>query len=146
MSDEPAQPPARRADDKHPPTNGYPPTEIMQRMLDLQEKRMELDNRQMDINEAEMDQNKELALQSMKYNSVANSERHTAMQRIMLWRYKFWACISAFTLVVVLVALFLGKEAFILEAFKYLVGFLSGYGVKAVVQNKKKKDAADDEE
>lgn len=118
---------------------------IMQRMMDIQEKRLALDSRQLDINEADMDRNKELALRSMEYNAAANTQHHTAMQRIMGWRYIFWAVIGFFSTIGVITALILGKEAFVVEIVKYLAFFLGGYGAKAVVQSRQKSSQTEEE-
>lgn len=126
--------------------NGLPPVAIMQRMLDIQEKRLELDSRQIDINERELENNKTLGLRSMELNAAANSERTSAMIHVMKWRYGFWAGIGSLSAIAVVTALMLGKEAFVLEALKYLAVFIGGYGTKAAVNSRKKNSPSEESE
>lgn len=115
-------------------------------MLDLQERKLDIETRQLAINEKDMDNNKELALRSMEYNAAANTQNHSAMQRIMGWRYIFWGVVIFLACVAIVTALVLGKEAFVLEALKYLAVFIGGYGTKAAVNSRKKSQQQEDEE
>jgi len=114
-----------------------PPVAVMQRMLDLQEKRLELDARQIDISEREIDSNRELGLKSMELNAQANTHYDDTMQRIMGWRYIFWAIVGTLATAAVVTALLLDKEAVVVEVVKYAAIFIGGYGTKSAVASRK---------
>lgn len=126
--------------------SGLPPLEIMNRMMDLQERRLELDGRQIALNEREIDNNRELASKSMDYSREAEAERKKMVLKVTGWRYLFWGLIILIVGVAVSVALFMGKEDFVIEVLKYLGGFLTGYGVKAASAAKKKSSPPPDDE
>jgi len=110
----------------------------MERMLDIQEKRLELDAKQMDISERELDGNHTLALRSLELNAKANTEHNQTMTRIFQWRYIFWTMVGILATVAIITALFLDKEAFVVDAIKYVAIFVGGYGTKSAVELRRK--------
>jgi len=96
--------------------------------------------RQLDVNERELDSNREIGLKSLELNAQANTKHNQAMTHAIKWRYIFWTIASVLATAATITALYLDKEAFVVEAIKYAALFAGGYGTKSAMESARKKN------
>ena len=120
------------------PSNTEISEATIQRMLSLQESRVALELKQADIQIKELDHNQKLADKSIDAQSSDRKDERAVNKTIRLHQLLFAAFIVAVIVAVTVFALYLGKEAMVLDIVKVLCGFAGGFGVSSYFRSRSK--------
>ena len=112
----------------------------IQRMLSLQESRITLELKQADIQLKELDHNQKIADKSIDAQASDRRDERAVNKTVQMHRLVFAAFIVMVTVVLIVFALFIGKEAIVLDIVKVLCGFAGGYGVSSYISAKHKSE------
>ena len=110
----------------------------IQRMLSLQESRITLELKQADIQLKELDHNQKIADKSIDAQASDRRDERAVNKTVQLHRLVFAAFIVMVTVALIVFALYIGKEAIVLDIVKVLCGFAGGYGVSSYISAKHK--------
>lgn len=100
----------------------------IQRMLALQESKLSLEVKQAEVALREVDHNQKLADKSIEAQVADRKDERLAHKQIHLHRLIFAAGIVAMLLAFVGIALYMNKDAMVLDIIKVVVGFVGGWG------------------
>jgi Flp pilus assembly protein TadB len=112
----------------------------IQRMLSLQESRITLELKQADIQLKELDHNQKIADKSIDAQASDRKDERAVNKTVQMHRLIFAAFIVLVIVCLIVIALYLGKEAIVLDIVKVLCGFAGGYGVSSYISAKRKED------
>jgi len=112
----------------------------IQRMLSLQESRITLELKQADIQLKELDHNQKIADKSIDAQASDRKDERAVNKTVQMHRLIFAAFIVLVIVCLIVIALYLGKEAIVLDIVKVLCGFAGGYGVSSYISAKSKDD------
>ena len=110
----------------------------IQRMLSLQESRITLELKQADIQLKELDHNQKIADKSIDAQASDRRDERAVNKTVQMHRLVFAAFIVMVTFALIVFALYIGKEAIVLDIVKVLCGFAGGYGVSSYISAKHK--------
>lgn len=110
----------------------------IQRMLSLQESRITLELKQADIQLKELDHNQKIADKSIDAQASDRRDERAVNKTVQMHRLVFAAFIVMVTVALIVFALYIGKEAIVLDIVKVLCGFAGGYGVSSYISAKHK--------
>ena len=110
----------------------------IQRMLSLQESRITLELKQADIQLKELDHNQKIADKSIDAQASDRRDERAVNKTGQMHRLVFAAFIVMVTVALIVFALYIGKEAIVLDIVKVLCGFAGGYGVSSYISAKHK--------
>lgn len=109
-------------------------------MLAVQEQKLALDLKQADISLRELDHNQKLADKSIEAQAEDRKDERMVNKTMHLHTLFFAAFVSALAIAFILAALYMGKDALVLDLVKVIFGFAGGWGVSTAMQNRKKPD------
>ena len=112
----------------------------IQRMLSLQESRITLELKQADIQLKELDHNQKIADKSIDAQASDRKDERAVNKTVQMHWLIFAAFIVLVIVCLIVIALYLGKEAIVLDIVKVLCGFAGGYGVSSYISAKSKDD------
>jgi Flp pilus assembly protein TadB len=112
----------------------------IQRMLSLQESRITLELKQADIQLKELDHNQKIADKSIDAQASDRKDERAVNKTVQMHRLIFAAFIVLIIVCLIVFALYLGKEAIVLDIVKVLCGFAGGYGISSYISAKSKDD------
>lgn len=117
--------------------SGLPISEAtLQRMLALQEQRLALEVKQADIALRELDHNQKIADKSIDTQAEDRKDERRMRGRMHTQTLFFAGVVTALALAFVLVALWMGKEAIVLDVLKVVMGFVGGWGASNIWQRR----------
>lgn len=126
------KPPARGVNTLPAPTE-----ETLQRFLTIQEQRLVLEVKQADIALRELDHNQKIADKSIEAQAKDRQDERLVQKSMQMHRLVFASIITVLVLAFVLVALWMDKEAIIMDVLKVATGFVGGIGAAALWHNKR---------
>lgn len=112
----------------------------IQRMLSLQESRITLELKQADIQLKELDHNQKIADKSIDAQAADRKNEREVNREVQMHRLIFAAFVVVVIVAMIVFALYMGKEAIVLDIVKVLCGFAGGYGVSAYMNAKGKEE------
>jgi hypothetical protein len=110
----------------------------IQRMLSLQESRVTLELKQADIQLKELDHNQKIADKSIDAQAADRKDERAVLKTVQAHRLVFAAFVILVIVVLIVFALYINKEAIVLDIVKVLCGFAGGYGVSSYISAKRK--------
>jgi uncharacterized ion transporter superfamily protein YfcC len=102
--------------------------ETVQRMLALQEAKIGLEVKQAEISLREIEHNQKIADKSIQAQAEDRKDERSVQKTMDLHRLVFAAVVVAMLLSFVVVALWMNKDALVLDVIKVLIGFVGGWG------------------
>jgi hypothetical protein len=110
----------------------------IQRMLSLQESRVTLELKQADIQLKELDHNQKIADKSIDAQAADRKDERAVLKTVQAHRLIFAAFVILVIVGLIVYALYINKEAIVLDIVKVLCGFAGGYGVSSYISAKSK--------
>ena len=110
----------------------------IQRMLSLQESRIALELKQADIQLKELDHNQKIADKSIDAQAADRKDERAVLKTVQAHRLLFAAFVILVIVALIIYALYINKEAIVLDIVKVLCGFAGGYGVSSYISAKNK--------
>lgn len=102
--------------------------DTIRRMLAVQESKISLELKQADIALRELDHNQKLADKSIDAQAEDRKDERLVEKSMQLHRLVFGAAVCAMVIAFVLVALYMNKDALVLDVIKVVLGFVGGWG------------------
>lgn len=102
--------------------------ETVQRMLAVQEQKIQLELKQAEVNLREIDHNQKIADKSIEAQANDRKDERQVAKAMHMHRLIFAGIVTALLIGFVLAALFMDKEAIVLDVLKVVVGFVGGWG------------------
>jgi hypothetical protein len=87
-----------------------------------------------------LDHNQKIADKSIDAQASDRRDERAVNKTVQMHRLVFAAFIVMVTVVLIVFALFIGKEAIVLDIVKVLCGFAGGYGVSSYISAKHKSE------
>ena len=112
-------------------------------MLSLQESKIALEIKQTEITLRELDHNQKLADKSIDAQAEDRKDERLVGQTMHLHRLVFAGLVCAMAIVFVLIALYMNKDALVLDVLKVIFGFVGGWGASVVWRESKGKQGPD---
>lgn len=109
-----------------------PTEETLQRFLTIQEQRLVLEVKQADIALRELDHNQKIADKSIEAQAKDRQDERMVQQAMQMHRLVFAAIVTVLVLAFVLTALWMNKDAIIMDVLKVATGFVGGIGAAAL--------------
>lgn len=109
----------------------------------MQEQRIALELKQTDIALRELDHNQKIADKSIEAQAEDRKDERRMRGRMHTQTLMFAGVVTALALAFVLAALWMGKEAIVLDVLKVVMGFVGGWGASNIWRRGRGK--ADDE-
>ena len=109
-----------------------PTEETLQRFLTIQEQRLVLEVKQADIALRELDHNQKIADKSIEAQAKDRQDERIVQKSMQMHRLAFAAIITVLVLTFVLAALWMNKDAIIMDVLKVATGFVGGIGAAAM--------------
>jgi hypothetical protein len=97
-------------------------------MLAVQEQRISLELKQADITIRELDHNQKIADKTIEAQANDRKDERSHQREVHRDRLVFAGIMGALLVAFVLAALYMNKEALVIDVIKVLVGFLGGWG------------------
>ena len=102
--------------------------ETVQRMLDVQQSKLALEMKQAEIALRELDHNQRIADKSIQAQAEDLRDERDAEKTMHKHRLIFASAMAALLLSFVLAALWMDKDAMVLNVIKVMIGFIGGWG------------------
>lgn len=112
----------------------------IQRMLSLQESRITLELKQADIQLKELDHNQKIADKSIDAQAADRKDERAVHKTVQAHRLIFASFVILIIVALIVYALYIGKEAIVLDIVKVLCGFAGGYGVSSYISARNKEE------
>lgn len=117
--------------------------DTIRRMLSVQEAKIGLEVKQAEISLREIDHNQKIADKSIEAQAEDRKDERRVDRDMHLHRLVFAGAIVVFLIVFVLIALWMGKDALILDVIKVVLGFVGGWGASIAWRSSKRAPPAD---
>lgn len=117
----------------------------IQRMLGVQEAKITLELRQADISLRELDHNQKIADKSIEAQAADRKDERAVEKSMHLHRLIFAGVVVFLLIAFVLAALWMNKDALVLDVIKVVLGFVGGWGA-SIAWRKRRKAMPDDED
>lgn len=114
-----------------------PSDETLQRFLAVQEQRLALEIKQADLAIREIDHNQKIADKSIEAQAEDRKDERRLRKSMQMHRLVFAGIITVIALAFVIAALWMGKDAIILDVLKIIMGFVGGWGASAIWRSQK---------
>lgn len=111
--------------------------ETMQRVLSLQEQRIQLELKQADIALREIDHNQKLADKTISAQAEDLKDERAHSRLMSRQRLTFAALALVLVIGFSCYAVYMGREAIVLDIVKVVLGFVGGWGGSVIWQNRK---------
>ena len=134
MNDRRSNPPAKSV------SQPAPSDETLQRFLAVQEQRLALELKQADLAIREVDHNQKIADKSIEAQAEDRKDERRLQKTLQKQRLIFAGIVTTAALAFVLIALWMNKDAIILDVLKVVMGFVGGWGASAVWRSQKQHD------
>lgn len=118
--------------------------ETVQRMLDVQQAKLALEMKQAEISLRELDHNQRIADKSIQAQAEDRRDERDAEKTMHKHRLVFAGVMAALLLGFVLVALWMDKDAMVLDVIKVMIGFIGGWGGSLVWQYQRSNSLKED--
>ncbi len=102
--------------------------ETVQRMLDVQQAKLALEMKQAEISLRELDHNQRIADKSIQAQAEDLRDERDAEKTMHKHRLIFAGVMATLLLSFVLAALWMDKDAMVLDVIKVVIGFIGGWG------------------
>lgn len=102
--------------------------ETVQRMLSVQEQKLALELKQAEISLREIDHNQKIADKSIQAQSEDRKDERAVEKSMHGQRLVFAGAMAVLLVCFVLTALWMNKDALVLDVIKVLIGFIGGWG------------------
>lgn len=111
--------------------------ETLQRMLALQEQRLQLEIKQADISLREIDHNQKLADRTISAQAEDLKDERAHSRAMSKQRLIFAGVVVAMVIAFSIYAVFMQREAIVLDLVKVVLGFVGGWGGSVMWQHRK---------
>ncbi len=112
----------------------------IQRMLSLQEQKIALEIKQTEISLRELDHNQKIADKSIEAQAEDRRDERKTNKAMHLHSLVFAAVVFLMAVAFVIAALWLNKDALVMDIVKVLLGFAGGWGASLAWGNRLKKE------
>ena len=120
---------------RNTPAPAHLSEETIQRMLSLQEAKIGLEVKQAEIALREVDHNQKIADKSIEAQAADRKDERRVTQTMHLHRLVFGGAVVLMLIAFVLVALWMDKDALVLDIVKVVLGFVGGWGASIAWRN-----------
>jgi hypothetical protein len=101
-------------------------------MVTLQEQKVALELKQAEISLREIDHNQKIADKSISAQAEDRKDQRKVEKEMHRQGLIFGGVVTVCTLLFILVALYMDKDALVLDLVKVVVGFVGGFGASAI--------------